>query len=107
MSRTENAAQEHQDRAAMPAAPTFPLGVEPGTHAEARELARVLPPWAAYAVMAFWLDGQEEMEPIEAMRAAGYLVPPEMEYEIRLRVARATKHLSEIMTVSGIDWRMP
>ena len=53
MTRTENAGQEHQDRAATPAAPTFPLGVEPGTHAEAVEIARALPPWAAYAVMAF------------------------------------------------------
>lgn len=91
-----------------PAAPTFPLGVEPGTYTEAVELARALPPWAAYAVMAFWLDGQPDgVDVIEAARQAGYVFDDELIPEIQRSLANGWRTTSEILTTSGADWRMP
>ncbi len=105
MTRTENTGHK---RAATPAAPTFPLGVKPGTLSDARELAEHLPPWAAYAVMAFWLDGQPDgVDLVEAARQAGYRFDDEQIPEIRRSLAKGWRSTSEILTTSGADWRMP
>lgn len=91
-----------------PAVPTFPLGVEPGTHAEAVELARSLPSWAAYAVMACWLDWQPDgVDLIEAARQAGYVFDDELIPEIRRSLAKGWRKASEILTTSSADWRSP